>query len=438
MKKSDLLIYHEEQLDKVRQNREVLTRQGYVKGYKDVYPDVYERIHKHKGVAYIRGTVSVKLMAILYDTVIVYIPPLSKKQLEVRFYLEEWEELIILCQHGIVIPIIGKAENYTASHFDDLFNRLPDKPYSLWARGLGLLDAFGMSNTLEIAKEVMPVEAIANDKTIFKKWAKKYNKRNEKFVKSKIIDDIAVQYADLCIFGCKNEAESLLSLSPYEIYNNLQLLNEIRTYPVLFGLESQANFENSKLAAVSTMPIRPQYYIPQALPENELEILYRGIGIDIDDVSIADIVMYHNDGIGKQLRSALSYFNEYCNDKISKTEQMDLTQVYARAEFFQKQLKEAINDLNCKNYYLELDNSQRRIKKVLQIGTIATGAVIATNPDSSQLLSVASITAAGVSLVQALPESIANILVKVAAQGVHSKFVANMWSARKIIGGKDV
>lgn len=438
MKKRDLLIYHEEQLDKVRQNREALAKQGYVKGYKDIYPDVYERIHKHKGVAYIRGTVSVKLMAILYDTVIVYIPPLSKKQLEVRFYLKDWEELVILCQHGIVIPIIGKAENYTASHFDDLFNRLPDKPYSLWARGLGLLDAFGMSNTLEIAKEVMPVEAIVNDKTIFKKWAKQYNNRNEKFVKSKIIDDIAVQYADLCIFGCKKEAESLLSLSPCEIYNNLQLLNEIRTYPVLFGLESQANFENSKLAAVSTMPIRPQYYIPQALPENELEILYRGIGIDIDAVSIADIVMYHNDGLGKQLRSALSYFNEYCNDKIAKTEQMDLTQVYARAEVFQKQLKDAINDLNCKNYYLELDNSQKRIRKVLQIGTVATGAVIATNPDSSQLLSVASITAAGVSLVEALPESIANMLVKVAAQGVHSKFVANMWSARKIIGGKDV
>lgn len=438
MKKSDLLIYHEEQLDKIKQNRENLTKQGYVKGYKDVYPDVYERIHKHKGVAYIRGTVSIKLMAILYDTVIVYIPPLSKRQLEVRFYLKDWEELIVLCQHGIVIPIIGKAENYIASHFDDLFNKLPEKPYSLWARGLGLLDVFGMSDTLEIAKEVMPVDAIANDKTIFKKWAKKYNNRNEKFVKSKIVDDIAVQYADLCIFGCRSEAESLLSLSPYELYNNLQLLNEIRTYPVLFGLESQANFENSKLAALSTMPIRPQYYIPQALPENELEILYRGIGIDIDDLSIAEIVMYHNDGLGKQLRSALSCFNEYCNSKITKTEQMDLTQVYARAEAFQKQLKNAINDLNSKNYYLELDNSYRKITKILQIGTVAAGAVIATNPDSSQLLSVASITAAGVSLVEALPESIANILVKVAAQGIHSKFVANMWSARKIIGGTNV
>lgn len=437
MRKSDLLIYHEEQMDKVKQNREKLMEQGYVKGYQDVYPDIHKRIHLHKGVAYIRGNVSVKLMAILYDAVIVYIPPLSKKQLESRFYLKEWNELIVLCQHGIVIPIIGKGENYTASHFDDLFNKLPDKPYSLWARGLGLLDVFGMSDALEIAKEVMPVRAIADDAAVYKSWAKKYAKRDEKNIKTKIMDDVAVQYADLCIFGCKNEAESLLSLPPYNLYKNLQLINEIRTYPILFGLESQANFDHNKLAAVSTMPMKPQYYIPQALPENELEILYRGIGIDVDDVPIADIVMYHNDGLGKRLRSALSYFNDYCDAKIGKTDKMDLTQVYARAENFQEQLKAAINDLNCKNYYLELDKSQKTVTKVLQIGTVAAGAALAANPKTSQILSIASVTAVGVSLVEAVPEFIADILVKFAARGIHSKFVANMWSAKRLVSGED-
>lgn len=436
MKTKDLLLYHEEQMDIVKQNRIALTKQGYVKGYQDVYPDVYERIHAQKGVAYIRGNVSVKLMAILYDIVIVYIPPLSKKQLETRFYLKNWDELITLCQHGIVIPIIGKAENYTASHFDDLFIKLPIKPYSLWARGLGLLDVFGMSNTLEIAKEVMPVSAIASDKAVFKKWAKKYNNRDEKFIKAKIKDDVAVQYADLCIFGCKNEAESLLALNPHDLYKNLKLLNEVRTYPILFGLESQANFEHSKLATVSSMPIKPQFYIPQALPEDELEILYRGIGIDVDNVSVTDIIAYHNDGLGKKLRSALTYFNDYCDTKIGKAEKIDLTQVYTRAEVFQKELKEAINELNCNNYYLELDRSQKAITKVLQIGTVAAGAIIATDPDASQVLSVASVVAAGMSIIEAVPDSIANVLVKFGAQGIHSKFVANMWSARKIVGGE--
>lgn len=176
--------------------------------------------------------------------------------------------------------------------------------------------------------------------------------------------------------------------------------------------------------------------MPQALPEDELEILYRGIGIDVDSVSVTDIIAYHNDGLGKKLRSALTYFNDYCDIKIGKTEQIDLTQVYERAEAFQKELKEAINDLNCNNYYLKLDKSQKTITKVLQIGTVAAGAIIATNPDASQILSVASVVAAGFSIIEAVPESIADVLVKFGAQGIHSKFVANMWSAKKIVGGE--
>lgn len=432
MKKNDLLLFHEEQMDVIKQNRVALNRQGYVKGYRDVYPDIYDQISSKKGVAYIRGNVSIKLMAILYDTVIVYIPPLSQSQLEARFFLKDWEELIALCQHGIVIPIIGKTEQYTAHHFDALFNKLSSGPYSLWARGLGLLDVFNMSNTLDIAKEVMPIDEIANDVVILKKWQKKYRNRPEEFVRRRIKDDVAVQYADLCIFGCKNEIESYLSLHPRDLYQNLSLLNEIRTYPILFGLESQANFDYNKLTGLSTMPIKPQFYIPQSLPENELEVLCRGIGVDIDDVSINDIIAYHNDGLGKKLRSALSYFNDYCDTKIRETEQMDLAQICTRAEAFQKQLKEAIDDLNCKNYYVKLDNSEKAITKILQIGTVVTGAVIATDPNSSQAISVASIVAAGSSIIGAVPESIASFLIKLAAKGVYSKFIANMWTARKI------
>ena len=96
MKKNDLLLFHEKQMDMIKQNQATLNAQGYVKGYRDVYPDIYERVHSQKGVAYVRGNVSIKLMAILYDTVIVYIPPLSQKQLELRFYLKDWNELIAL------------------------------------------------------------------------------------------------------------------------------------------------------------------------------------------------------------------------------------------------------------------------------------------------------------------------------------------------------
>lgn len=159
MNKDDLVRFHLEQMDIVKQNRVKLEKQGYVKGYQDVYPDIYERLMKKKGVAYIRGEVSVKLMALLYDTLVLFIPPLPKDQIEKRFFLT-WEELIILCQQGIVIPIIGDAQSYTAPHFDDLFTKLPAKPSSLWARGLSLLDVFHMEETLDEARRILPVDAV--------------------------------------------------------------------------------------------------------------------------------------------------------------------------------------------------------------------------------------------------------------------------------------
>ena len=114
-------------------------------------------------------------------------------------------------------------------------------------------------------------------------------------------------------------------------------------------------------------------------------------------------------------------------------EEMDLTQVYARAELFEKQLKAAIADLNSNNYYLELDKSQRTITKILQIGTVAAGAIIATDSKVPQTVSIASIVAAGTSIIGAVPEMVADIIVKFAAEGVHSKFVANMWSAKRLV-----
>lgn len=434
MKTIDLLYYHENQMEVVKQNKYKLQQQGFVKGYKDIYPDIYNIINDKKGVAYIRGNVSLKLMTILYDVIIVYIPPISKSLLEKRFYLK-WEELIILCQHGIVIPIIGDAKNYTAKHFDDLFIKLPMKPYSLWARGLALLDVFGMDNALEIAKEVLPVDAISAEPSILKKWSKRYNSKDEEFLKYKIRNDVAVNYADLCIFGCREEAESLSVLPPKEIYNNLKLLNEVRTYPVLFGLESQANYNLEKLSSISTIPLRAQYYLPQALPENELEVLYRGIGIDVDNISVNDIISYHNDGLGKQLRTALSDFNDYCDTKINQNAALELSEVCNKAERFQKDLKSAINDLNCNDYYRKMDQSEKNLTKVLKIGTIAAGACIVVQPDTPSIISAATLVGTGVSMLGAIPESIARIIVKLTAQGLYPKFVANMWSAKKIVGG---
>ena len=187
MNKDELARFHLEQMDIVKKNRAKLEKQGYVKGYQDVYPDIYERLGKKKGVAYIRGEVSVKLMAILYDMLVLFIPPLPKDQIEKRYFLT-WEELIVLCQQGIVIPIIGDARNYTASHFDELFKKLPTKPSSLWARGLSLLDVFHMEETLDEARHILPMDVLSQDEELLRKAAADYkNSDTQYFVRLSLV-----------------------------------------------------------------------------------------------------------------------------------------------------------------------------------------------------------------------------------------------------------
>ena len=427
----------------VMDNKDLLIKQGQVKRYQDIYPDVYKRIRSRKSVAYIRGSVSIKLMCLLYDVVIVHIPPISKEQIEKRFHLE-WDELIKLCQNGLVIPIIENSEFYTSDHFDRLFK--DTSPYSLWARGIALLDIFNMSNTLEIGKRIGLTKKISTDSGIYKKWTAEYGERwiasngNEKedVIKQKIIDDIAVQYADLCIFGCKNEAEKLLVLEPLDLYNNLRLLNEVRTYPILFGLESQANFDKEKLLSTSSLlQLNSKSYVPQVIPENELEILYRGIGIEVEDVCVEAIIEYHNDGLGEKIRAALSSFNSYCDKKIRHSEKLNMGTVYERAEDFQKKLESATQDLHDKDTYKKMDKCINITKPVLKIGAIAAGTALGVFSGLNQELSIPALAATGglslsVSLIDSFPEAVAEVLVK----SSNPRFVANMWSAKKIVDGR--
>ena len=84
-----------------------------------------------------------------------------------------YKDFLTLCRNNIVIPIIGNSHDYSASHFEPLFRgKLP--PPSLWARGVALLDVFGMSDTLEIARQKIPVERIASTLEIQKSGLTNY------------------------------------------------------------------------------------------------------------------------------------------------------------------------------------------------------------------------------------------------------------------------
>lgn len=301
-----------------------------------------------------------------------------------------------------------------------------------------MLDAFGMSDRLRVAREALPITKMIDDAQIIRnlqKRLKKSDSNNTDVIRAKIEHEVSLMYADLCIFGCESDAYSLSNLEPFEIYKHLRLMNEIKTYPILFGLESQPNYNFDKLSTVKGIQSSEQFN-PLPVPKNELEILFSGIGINIDNVSVEEIIKYHTDGLGKQLRGALVSFNKHCNKILKHKEKVDEITIYERAELFQKLLKNAIGDLT-PNKFSKIDRTYNNITRMFRIGSVAVGAALpfAIDP-TNPLFYTISLGGSGVTIALSVPDKLAEFITKLEVRGFQSKFVANMWTAKRIVGGK--
>ena len=428
MDQSYLDNYHHEQMDIVLRNKGSLLKQGRVKHYKDIYPDIYKRLKDGNGIGYIRGQVPLKAMVLIYDIVIVSIPPLSIEQIEKRFSVT-YEELIRLCNSGLVIPIITDTHEYSAPHFDDLFNLL-NPPCSLWARGLGLLSAFNMDNALEIAKEALPVSEIANDQRIYSHWERRLLTDNDSIIKSHIENNVATLYADLCIFGFEEEARKLSDKTPSYIYNRLKKMNEISTYPLLFGMGSQPNYSTFILDDIKDEPSGRFSEIPVVLPERDLKILFEGIGINIDNVSVDDIISYHQDNLGVSLRNALKSFNEEMDNSFTGAMiSVNPLSLYTKAEIVQSKVEGALRDLSVNNYS-KYNDVHAKMTNMFKIGSVSIGIltpIITQHPELSVIFGSAGVA----TQLTTIPEDLSLFIMKMGISGLKSKFAANMWIASR-------
>jgi len=212
-------------------------------------------------------------------------------------------------------------------------------------------------------------------------------------------------------------------------------MNEIRTYPTLFGLESQPNYNTAKLGDLSDIQIN-RHFNPLPVPTNELEILFGGIGIDIDNISIVDIVQYHTDGLGVQLRKALNSFNEYCDKKLKYKHDIDGITIYDKAELFQGKLKSAMRELTPKKFE-KIDKINKNLANTFTIGSVAIGALLPTllNNTAPQFFAY-SLGGAVATITLSLPDKLAEFITKIEVGGFQSKFLANMWTAKRIVGNK--
>lgn len=429
--------YHIQQGNIISSNSERLSKQGLVKDYKDIYPDL-KGIFSDPGssVSYIRGNVPLKLTSLLYDKTIVYLPPWPKDLIEKRFGLS-YKDFLTLCRNNIVIPIIGNSHDYSASHFEPLFRgKLP--PPSLWARGVALLDVFGMSDTLEIARQKIPVERIASTLEIQKKWADKLPGISKDDLKKAIMDDVSVMYADLCIFGYEYEAQEVGRFQDMQkVYESLQILNEAITYPVLFGLDSQATYNPDKFKnSISKLYVKPQYSVqPLPIPP-DLEVLLQGIGVNVDTISLEDIIKYRNDGFGVALRKALNSFEDYCNKALNGDKPLERDYILAYAETFQKQIKMATCELTPQKYK-KFDTFEKHLMTSIKIGGFGIGGLLGYTIDGNlaTIAVISGFTGGILKEILTFPKAkeIVNWILNFCLTRNNSKYMVNIWECKKIV-----
>ncbi len=439
MKKIELTEFAVAQAQELEVNRAKLSSRGYVLDYTDVYPDLASKIEgRTKNVTYIRGEVPLKLVLLLYDAVIVFVPPYSRASLQNRFGVS-WEEFISLCNNGFIIPIIGKAKEYTAKHFDDLF-KSNSPPISLMERGLKLLEIFGMDDVLSRGADLIDIDTLVSNKDIYNSWQKRLGRAaTDENIRNSLSKDIALQYADLCIFGCKTEAESIIDTgTPLEAYEALKTFNEIRTYPTLFGLNQQANYNPEKLKRICLQNFSADSFSPRVLPPDKLKIMYEGIGIDPNTISVGDVIKYHRANLGKDLRAAMSTLNESFDSRIQDSSSVDLNALFHQTEVFQKKYETALKELTNpfqNNHIRQIDNTFKTMSVFLTVGTIAIGyalPLVVTDNPSVSLSAASAVANLSVALISKFPDAIAKFITK----EINNPFVANMWIASKKVQGK--
>lgn len=430
--------YHIRQGGIITEQAERLEKQGIVKNFQDVYPDLAAQI-SGESTSYVRGSVPLKLMALIYDKTIIYVPPLSKQMLEERFQLS-YEDFIKLCQNGVVIPILGNVHEYRGDFYTPLFE-LNNAPASLWARGVALLDVFGMNDALDLARQKLPVEHMSRDPAVRAQWRKKLPGATEEEIHKSIVDDIAVMYADLCIFGHEHEANELAEFENMgQIYESLRIMNETATYPTLFGLDTQPTYHPQKLeSSVAKLYIKPRYHLqPIPIPE-DLEVLLQGIGINTDTMSTESIMKYRYDGMGKALRNTLESFSAYCDAAMRRQEAFHYDEVWKRAEAFQKQIKLAIGELT-PGRYQAFDQFESNVTSTLKISGFGLGGLVGYMLDETpiNILALSGFAGALAGGLWEFPKmrELKDWLVKTCISIKNPKYVVNLWESRKIASGK--
>ncbi|MBA7707145.1 hypothetical protein ES703_116014 [subsurface metagenome] len=180
--------------------------------------------------------------------------------------------------------------------------------------------------------------------------------------------------------GYKSFAVSLSYYNdPKEIVHKLFLANEVRTYPILFGLGGTANYDLKSLKDDPSLLQTPLRGANQTLPSiipPDLDILLRGIGIQVNTMKPDEIVEFHVSDYGKHLRDAVQYFEQEAGIIAKRKEDLDLENFFAAAEHLQKAMREAGKSLSTPSFRKKIKKTEERLELFFRAGGLAVGGLL--------------------------------------------------------------
>jgi hypothetical protein len=329
-----------------------------------------------------------------------------------------------LSEAGILQPIIGHPTDYNRKHFEPLL-RL--KPPSVWARGLGLLRALGMEEKLEEATKVLPAAQIARLPWVRRHWREHFPSRTQEDISKAIIREVQTLYADLWIFGDAPVARGLAEVKdPDRVARRLRLINEVRTYPKLFGLGGTAYYSQD---AIATEPLlleeipRPSNVLPP-----ELEGVAKGLGIDLGRMNVKEIVDFHASELGSTVRAALSSFERTIEATSPTT--FSRHDLQLRIDGLREALLEAKEIFSDPRKVRAMDKTAGRVQGLLRLGGLAIGALVGSTLGASWLMMIAPATLGERVVSQLLPASLRDSMVQKAIGRQFSPGIAHLWQVR--------
>jgi hypothetical protein len=244
---------------------------------------------------------------------------------------------------------------------------------------------------------------------------------------SRIELDILTNYADLWICGEGVVADGLAALKdPATIYAALLTLNEVRTYPLLFGLGGTANYsvanfkEEAPLMEPFGRKLKPR---GAPLPES-LDMLLRGIRIDVRQLRAADLIALHASGDAERLRTAVRLFEDEAA-LLSASKGIPSDDFIESAVVLEDRLQDVAREILNPTTQRSMDKTDRAVGYTLKAGVPAVGAVLGTIAGGPEGAIVG--LGIGKTVETLLPELARSRLSELAIGKRFSPGLANLW-----------